>query len=396
MTARPAAHDAARLLWLTTQYPPARGGMASSCDRLVSGLRSRAAVVDVAHLSTRHGRVHVERELGGDLVRVPLGEDGPHALNRLWLKLADRRNAYSHLVAFGGELPLRAGPAFSAWLGAPLFVLLRGNDLDIGVFSARGADALDRAVTVAKGIGVVTREHLEKVRSLWPRADARLLPNGIDVDAFQPLRRDRAAAAAYRADVPAGRVVIGLVGELKAKKGAAQFVSVLASTSHASHVHLRLVGDVDTELQGVLAAAAASENDARRLTFTVEPFRDRLALLEVYASLDWIALPSLYDGLPNVLLEAMSVGVPVLGTRVGGMADVVVDGKTGVLFDADDDAAVREGLLRLVAIPDAERQAMGGAARAAVVEGYTSRQELDRYSSFLFGHPSSSTMTLAS
>jgi glycosyltransferase involved in cell wall biosynthesis len=368
--------------------------MAASCDRLVSGLRAAGITVDVAHLSTRHARVHVERELGGELLRIPLGEDGPHALNRLWLKLAQRRDtqphAYSHVVAFGGELPLRAGPAFSAWLSAPLFVLLRGNDLDVGVFSARGGGALDRAVSAASGVGVVTTEHLEKVRGLWPTAPVSLMPNGIDVDAFVPLKRDREAAARYRAQVPPGpgpgRLVIGLVGELKAKKGAAQFIAALSSSGHAGRVHLRLVGEVDADVDEALANANANSGDDH-FSFTVEPFRDRLGLLEVYASLDFVALPSLYDGLPNVLLEAMAVGVPVLGTRVGGMADVVDDGVSGVLFDADDDAAVREGLLKIVALSDDERRAMGEAARAAVLAGYTSRHELDRYMAFFTSDP---------
>ena len=66
-----------------------------------------------------------------------------------------------------------------------------------------------------------------------------------------------------------------------------------------------------------------------------------------------MAIPSFYDGLPNVLVEAAALGVPMVASRAGGMADVLEDGETAFLFDPGDEAALRVGA--------AARGAAGGA-----------------------------------
>src|SRR4051794_9879836 len=96
-----------RLLWVTENYPPSRGGMAQSCDRIVRGLRGAGVEVDVAHLSRRPVPFSAGDELGGRLFTVPLGEDPEHALRLLWTRL---NRSYTHVVAFGGTYPLLVAP----------------------------------------------------------------------------------------------------------------------------------------------------------------------------------------------------------------------------------------------------------------------------------------------
>ena len=66
------------------------------------------------------------------------------------------------------------------------------------------------------------------------------------------------------------------------------------------------------------------------LEHTALPFLDRYELLPWYAACDFIAIPSFYDGLPNVLVEAAALGVPLIASRVDGMADVLTDGETAL------------------------------------------------------------------
>ncbi|HKO02070.1 MAG TPA: glycogen synthase, partial [Thermoanaerobaculia bacterium] len=73
-----------RPLWLTENYPPDRGGMAQSCDRIVHALRSRGVTVDVAHISRRHSEWRVETKMRGRQISGPASDDPSHALNRLW------------------------------------------------------------------------------------------------------------------------------------------------------------------------------------------------------------------------------------------------------------------------------------------------------------------------
>src|SRR6266540_4949769 len=100
-----------RVLWVTENYPPSRGGMAQSCDRIVRGLRGAGVDLDVAHLSRRSEPWKVQRQTGGRLLTVPLADDPEHALRLLWTELSSGSGgAYSHVVAFGGAYPLLAAP----------------------------------------------------------------------------------------------------------------------------------------------------------------------------------------------------------------------------------------------------------------------------------------------
>src|SRR5204862_5809754 len=129
-----------------------RGGMAQSCDRIVHSLRRAGVIDDVAHFSQRAQKWKTEvRRNGRDWV-CPTGNVPSHAMNCLWNVLSKQPGAFTHVVAFGGVLPMIAAPVYSAWLGAPLVTLLRGNDFDTAIFSTKRADVL--------------REPLQK-SSLW-------------------------------------------------------------------------------------------------------------------------------------------------------------------------------------------------------------------------------------
>ena len=87
---------------------------------------------------------------------------------------------------------------------------------------------------------------------------------------------------------------------------------------------------------------------------------------EILAASDIVALPSRFgEGCPNALLEAMAAGKPVVAARTGGIPEVVVDGKTGLLFPREDPEALRSALLRLAADP-ALRATLGAAGRERV------------------------------
>ncbi len=381
-----ASHDGSarsRVLWLTENHPPSRGGMAQSSDRIVRGLRVRDIAIDVAHLTRAPKRHRVERVQGGHHLTVPLDDDVEHALRRLWLDIERLHHEpsagpYTHVVAFGGTLPLLAAPTYARWLAVPLVTLLRGNDFDTGLFSVRRRAGLLDALEASAVVATVASRNVDLVRRLVPKVDVAWIANGIDLDAWDPLPSERARAATWRAThVDPAHRTIGLIGQLKRKKGAVLFFEALARSRFASTTHVLLVGDAEQELTDWLV----KHDD--KVHWTHLPFLDRYELLAYYPACDLVALPSFYDGLPNVALEAAAVGVPLLASDAGGLADLVVDGVNGYAFAAGDAAGCRRAIDRALAATDEELGARGAAARATVAAGFRAEAEATAYADLL-------------
>jgi glycosyltransferase involved in cell wall biosynthesis len=335
-----------RILWITETYPPARGGMAQSCDRIVRGLRAAGVRVDVAHLTRRALPWRVQSEDGGLLLTAPLEDDPEHALRRLWTAV-DRD--YTHVVAFGGTYPLLAGPTFAAWLGVPLVTLLRGNDFDTGIFSVRRKEVLLSALRSSTRVCVVARSHQPLVSALAPGIEVTWVANGIDVTNWEILPSELAAAQAWRDSV--GRRTLGVVGHLKRKKGIGLMLEALQAAGQ--DLHVLLVGELEEAVTEWLVN--------QEIAYTLMPFLDRFELPGIYARCDLVALPSFYDGLPNVALEAAALGIPLVASDAGGLADLV-DDDIGFSFRAGDPHSCRAALDRAGRATDAELAKLGQAA----------------------------------
>jgi glycosyltransferase involved in cell wall biosynthesis len=90
-------------------------------------------------------------------------------------------------------------------------------------------------------------------------------------------------------------------------------------------------------------------------------------------------MSSAWEGMPMVLLEAAAAGLPIVATGVGGNQEVVREGATGFLVPPGDDEALGTAMLRLMALPAAERRAMGGRGHDHVRQHYGLARVVDRY-----------------
>jgi glycosyltransferase involved in cell wall biosynthesis len=355
--------------------------MATSSERIVAGLRRLGARVDVVQMTGGRAGVEVQPEHGGQRIFSALGEDIAHGLNLLWSScLSPRANTaprYSHLLAFGGQVPLLAGPVFAAWLGAPLLTLLRGNDFDSGVFQPQRRGVLDDAIRRAARVVTVSRDMQARVLALHPQAAVEVIANGIAPDAWQALPSDRARAAAWRAEtVPAGRLLLGCVGQIKAKKGGVFLLEALLAAGLEQRVHLAFVGEVDAEVRNCVAGHA-------HVSASFHALMDRYALIPVYLGCDAVALPSWYDGMPNVLLEAGALGVPVLASRAGGIGDVIDRADLGWTFAPGDLPGCAAALTQWAGLGGADRAAAGLALKHRVLRDFHAEREAGAYMALL-------------
>jgi glycosyltransferase involved in cell wall biosynthesis len=123
-----------------------------------------------------------------------------------------------------------------------------------------------------------------------------------------------------------------------------------------------------------LAARAAAAGIAERVTF-VGSTRDVIGL---YAAMDVLVLPSLQEGSPNVVLEAMACGLPVVASAVGGVPEIIDEERTGYLV-APGDANALARKLALLAHDRARRVQLGRASRRRIEDHFDIRQTVEHH-----------------
>jgi glycosyltransferase involved in cell wall biosynthesis len=240
----------------------------------------------------------------------------------------------------------------AAMAGVPVRI---GNRREINPNKAPGHIALQRAayacahVVVANCGAAADRLAAERV----PRSRIRMIPNGIDPAAYAPHTYDR----------PLRRVVT--VANLRREKAH----EVLFE---AAPIVLRRCPDVEFVVAGdgprrqELEALARARGIAPRVRF-IGHVENVPAVL---ASSDVFVLPSRSEAFPNSVLEAMATGLPIVATRVGGIAELVENQRTGVLVPPDSPRALGHAILDLIQWRSHAAR-LGRAARAEVEARYS-------------------------
>jgi glycosyltransferase involved in cell wall biosynthesis len=138
-------------------------------------------------------------------------------------------------------------------------------------------------------------------------------------------------------------VLIGVFGRLSAEKGQSILLDAFKILHNQNDsVKILIVGD------GVDRNKLESKVRKEKLSSNVKFFGHQTSMKKYYESIDLLVLPSLSEGLPNVVLEAMSMGKPVLATNVGAVSEVIKDGNNGWLVSANDHIALAKLLTKIV------------------------------------------------
>ena len=207
-------------------------------------------------------------------------------------------------------------------------------------------------------------------------------PHGVDTERFRPATPEERARLRQQLGWPAEALVIVYTGRLLRGKGLETLVDAFAAVA-TDHPRAGLV------LVGSGAGQALSVEDALRERVHAARLQDRVIftgrLDDVSAPLraaDVFVFPSLFEALGISLVEAAACGLPCIGSRTGGIVDVIDDGRSGLLVRPGDVAEL-EGALRALLADPARRAALGAAARATACGRFDLRDSVDRYR-FLF------------
>ena len=210
---------------------------------------------------------------------------------------------------------------------------------------------------------------------ICPREKIRHLGNGIDLEQFAPGCVPAAEIARLRAEhaLPEGTPVVGFVGRLAGRrKGFLDFMSAAREISAAlPAARFLIVGSADTgKPDAVEPSIAGDYGIADRCVFVGHRGNDELPAF--YALMNLLVLPSLFEGVPRVVMEAAAMGVPAVVSDVKGNREAIVHESTGLLVPLADVSALTAAILRLLRDPALTAQ-MGAAGRQLAVERFDER-----------------------
>lgn len=277
----------------------------------------------------------------------------------------------AHVHCHFANHPAAAGFLIRRLTGIPYSFVAHGSDLHVDRHMLR------EKVMEATFVVAISEDNANEVVAEcgdWARARIRVVHCGVDTARLRPRAGDR----------PAGPLRIACVGTLHEVKGQAILVEACRILRDAAvDVRCRFVGDGPDEaaLRARIAAAGLSD----RVTLEGRLTQDEV--VNVLTSADLLVAPSVptrdgrREGIPVVLMEAMSCGLPVVASRLSGIPELVEDGICGLLVPPGDAAAVAAAVRRLADDPDL-RTGMGRAARERVERNFdlatNARALLDR------------------
>lgn len=343
-----------------------RGGAERQLVVLAKGLASRGHAVSVAVF---FGGGVYEAELAEAGVRIiNLGKQGRWDifpfLGRLVHFLRKERPAVMH--SYLGVPNILAMVLKPLLPGTRIIWGVRASNVDLSRYDwlSRLAYALEcRLARFAKRI--ITNSHAGKryaVANGFPEDKIVVIPNGINAEYF---RFDSEGRRQVRSAWGVGEdeILVGLAARLDPMKDHPTFLEAASRIARERQdVRFVCVGDGSMAYTQALKQQAAALGLSSQLIWAGA--RDNMPA--VYSALDIASSSSSFgEGFSNTIAEAMACGVPALVTDVGDAAWIV--GDFGIVVPPSDPGALTEGMLKLIAMPTGQRQALGGQARSRIV-----------------------------
>jgi phosphatidyl-myo-inositol dimannoside synthase len=301
----------------------------------------------------------------------------PLALAAGWRAARTIASRYSATIMHGHWVIPGGLTAAIAARRVPLVISLHGSDVYVAETLRPARMAARYAFRRAGYVTACSDDLTTRAVALGAAPDRiATVPYGVDVERFHP---DPAVRAVRREElaVPGRTPLVVAAGRLVRKKGFEYLIDAMAQLPHAV-LALAGTGTLEADLRERARLAGVAE----RVRFLGNVPQGRVG--ELLAAADVVCVPSVrddsgnVDGLPNVLLEALASGTPVVTTAAGGILSVVTDGETAFVVPERDAAALAASIRRIIAAPSLGREA-GAAARAMVREQFGWNRTAERF-----------------
>ncbi len=195
-----------------------------------------------------------------------------------------------------------------------------------------------------------------------------LIYNCVDPSLFTTGNTAKQAAIRHEFGIPANAPLIGTISRLHPQKGLRYLLDAMPHVrKQQPDIRLLIVGD------GELRTELQEQAQLLNLSATVIFAGTRNDVTDILPILDLFILPSLWEGLPLAVLEAMAASLPIIATNVGGVPELVIDGKTGRLITSGNEIALSQAILQLLTHPkQAKKMGVAGQKRASTEFSATS------------------------
>ncbi len=377
-----------KLLVITERFAPDLGGLASSATRLVTTLSQLGIEVDVVAWS-RYLQAGVvlppeSLEVQPRVYRIGLYRHWdmtmPHTLNFLeWLhQTRDYDAVWGHYLFPSGFL----ATWFAKLQGIVSTVSVRGNDVDREMFPPGDFARLQWTLQNADVMTAVSADMARKIQLLCGRNDILVLKNTVNTEIFCTGKETALAELKginqqlrQTLGIAAEEVVLGFCGELREKKGQQFLLDALTTVRRERPACLLIIGEVRATQESVVQMYAHHQpENAQRVIVTghlphPEKVASYLRLCDVYLQ------PSLWEGMPNALLEAMACGCCCIASDAGGIPEIISHGENGFLLPRSQLHRLGDAVLECLAMPLAEKQRIQQAARDRILTDHSITQE---------------------
>jgi glycosyltransferase involved in cell wall biosynthesis len=265
-------------------------------------------------------------------------------------------------------------------------VSVRGNDIDRGMFQPLSHSPLLWTLHHADAISCVSRELVKKCRILSSREDIIYAPNSTDTEMFYPGPKSEELRLAL--GMKEG-LVLGFFGELRMKKGITFILDAFRDLADSLPAVLLIAGEVRKADRVILTEFFHDHPRLKERVVMKEYTDNQEELRSLYNQVDVVLSPSLWEGMPNCILEAMACERIVLSSDAGGAKDVITHGKNGFLISVNELHRLKEAIADIAALSPEAAKKIGACGRETIASSFSPSIEknalLDLYRHLLEG-----------
>lgn len=367
----------------TIEYPPDVGGVGESVHRIARMLLSSGYEVHVAVFRTKQRfvadgsrrRASCKTTLQGDVfvhrIKSAVRQPEPEVQDffsdvYFYLKQLHRQHQFDLFHAFFLNETGYVTTLLAKENNVPVINSIRGSDLHKNIFSPKFHAQTAWTLENSDWATFVSRDLLRRGAAIAPSV---VLKSSAFLNSIAPIDFEQLPKPALMSQLSG--IVIGSSGRFRDKKGIEFLLDACSELSSEIDLTLLLIGDfVDKEKtywEQEIRQSKLMTDSSTTSRLQITGIVSREAALAYLLHLDIYAIPSLHDGCPNALLEAMLAGCPIVGSDADAIGEILADGTAGLLVEPGDTQQLATAIRQLAVQPEL-RQRLGAGAKEKVLK----------------------------